>query len=61
MAGKVFAERGFRTGENPITASFVLGRMDEYAACYLLDRRQKEWRYELTLKQLAEHCIASDA
>ena len=56
---KVFAERGFRTGENPITASFVLGRMDEYAACYLLDRRQKEWRYELTLKQLAEHCIAS--
>src|SRR5258708_16933881 len=37
---KVFAERGFRTGENPITASFVLGRMDEYAACYLLDRRQ---------------------
>jgi hypothetical protein len=54
----VFAERGFRTVERPITPSFVLGRMDEYAATYLLDRRQKEWHYELTLKQLAENCIA---
>jgi hypothetical protein len=32
--------------------------MDEYAATYLLDRRQKEWHYELTLKQLAENSIA---
>jgi serine/threonine protein kinase len=54
----VFAERGFRTVERPITPSFVLGRMDEYAATYLLDRRQKEWHYELTLKQLADNCIA---
>ena len=56
---EVFAERGFRTVARPITASFVLGRMDEYAATYLLDRRQKEWHYELTLKHLAENCIAS--
>jgi serine/threonine protein kinase len=55
---KEFVERGFRALERPITPSFVLGRMDEYAATYLLDRRQKEWHYELTLKQLAENCIA---
>lgn len=55
---EVFAEHGFPAKARPITASFVLGRLDEYAATYLLDRRQKEWHYELTLKQLAENCIA---
>jgi hypothetical protein len=54
----VFTDRGFPTPSRPIGASFVLGRMDEYAATYLLDRRKEDWRYELTLKHLAENCIA---
>jgi serine/threonine protein kinase len=54
----VLKERGFGAVDRPVSPSFVFGRMDEYAATYLLDRRQKEWHYELTLKQLAENCIA---
>ncbi len=55
---QVFAERGFRAVDRLLSPSFVLSRMDEYAATYLLDRKQEEWRYELTCKQLAENCIA---
>jgi len=57
--GGVFTDRGFQGSSRPISSSFVLGRMDEYAATYLLDRRKEEWRYELTLKHLAENCIAA--
>ncbi|WP_074119003.1 serine/threonine-protein kinase [Bradyrhizobium sp. AS23.2] len=55
----VFADRGFQRSNRPISSSFVLGRMDEYAATYLLDRRKEEWRYELTLQHLAENCISA--
>jgi serine/threonine protein kinase len=55
----VFSDHGFRASNRPISSPFILGRMDEYAATYLLDRRNEEWRYELTLKHLAEHCIAA--
>jgi serine/threonine protein kinase len=56
---RVFTDKGFSTGGRPLNSVFVLGRLDEYAATYLLDRKQKEWRYEMTCKQVAENCIAS--
>ncbi len=56
---KFYTDKGFSTGSRPLNAVFVLGRIDEYAATYLLDRRQKGWRYEMTCKLLAENCIAS--
>ena len=52
------AEKGFPVGGPALNSVFIMGRVDEYAATYLLDRRQKEWRYELTCKHLAERCIA---
>jgi serine/threonine protein kinase len=54
-----YTDRGFLAGARPLNSTFVLGRLDEYAATYLLDRKQKEWRYELTCRQLAGNCIAS--
>lgn len=54
----VLAEKGFSKGHRPLNVVFILGRIDEYAATYLLDRKQKEWHYEMTRKHLAENCIA---
>jgi serine/threonine protein kinase len=55
---EVFADNGFSIGKRPFNSAFVLGRLDEYAATYLLDRKQKIWQYETTCKQLAENCIS---
>jgi hypothetical protein len=59
LCTNVLTERCFLAPDRPVSPSFVLGRMDEYAATYLLDRRQEDWRYELTLRRLAANCIST--
>jgi hypothetical protein len=56
-----YTDKGFSAGCRPLNIIFVLGCIDGYAATYLLDRRQKEWRYEMTCKLLAENCISTAA
>jgi serine/threonine protein kinase len=53
-----YTDNGFSTAGGPLNSVFILGRIDEYAATYLLDRKQKEWRYDMTCRQLAANCIA---
>jgi len=55
---RFYTDKGFPAGGRPLNSVFILGRIDEYAATYLLDRKQKEWHYEMTCKLLAENCIA---
>lgn len=53
------ARKGFRAVRRNLTLELVHARLDEYAATYLLDRQQPEWRYELTCKQVARNCVAA--
>ena len=55
---KVFTGKGFRAKGRVLNSVFVLRRLDEYAATYLLDRKQTEWHYQMTCKQVAENCLA---
>ena len=51
--------KGFKAVRRSLTLESVRYRVDEYAATYLLDRQQPEWRYEMTCKQVARNCIAA--
>jgi serine/threonine protein kinase len=55
---KVFTDKGFRAKGRVLNSIFVQRRLDEYAATYLLDRKQTEWHYQMTCKQVAENCLA---
>lgn len=52
-------EHGFTRGHRSPTAAAVLGRLDLYAASYLLDRQAEQWSYELTRGQLVKQCLHS--
>jgi hypothetical protein len=54
----VFTEKGFSLKGRVLNSVVVLRRLDEYAATYLLDRKEEEWRYQMTCKQVAENCLA---
>lgn len=55
-------QKGFKAARRHLTLELIHARLDEYAATYLLDRQQPEWRYEMTCKQVARNCTAtSDA
>ena len=49
---------GFKVVRRNLTLELIAARLDEYAASYLLDRQQSEWRYALTCQQVARNCIA---
>ena len=55
------ADRGFTTKKRHLTLDIVRSRLDEYAATYLLDRQQPEWRYEMTRSQAGRNCLAISA
>lgn len=52
-------QKGFAAVRRKLTLELVHGRLDEYAATYLLDRQQPEWQYEITRKQVARNCLAT--
>jgi len=51
-------QNGFSATRRHLTLELIHARLDEYAATYLLDRQQSEWRYEMTRRQVARNCIA---
>ena len=51
-------EKGFRGQRRDLGARLMMSRFDEYAAAYLLDRQEKEWRYQNTLSRISRNCIA---
>lgn len=51
--------RGFVHARRNPTSAAVLGRLDEYAASYLLDRHADQWSYEVTRAQLIKQCLVS--
>jgi serine/threonine protein kinase len=52
---------GFRGHRTALTLGMVEGRVEEYAATYLLDRQAEDWAYEFTRKQCSRNCIAPEA
>jgi len=52
---------GFQEQRTTLTLGMVEGRVEEYAATYLLDRQAEEWSYGLTLKQCSRNCLAAKA
>jgi hypothetical protein len=40
-----------------VSQNSLRGRLEEYAASYLLDRQQEDWTYELLRKQLVRNCL----
>jgi serine/threonine protein kinase len=55
----LITQKGFKAARRNLTLELIHARLDEYAATYLLDRQQSEWRYEMTCKQVARNCIAA--
>jgi serine/threonine protein kinase len=51
-------QKGFHSPLGELQVALVRSRLDEYAATYLLDRQESEWRYGLTCTLVAQHCIA---
>lgn len=50
---------GFSSNRRNPTSSAALGRLDQYAASYLLDRQGEQWNYQLTRSQLIKQCLVS--
>lgn len=49
--------RGFELTRGNLTREFVRRRLEEYSACYLIDRQSEKWTYELLRKQLVRNCL----
>ena len=52
-------QRGFKANRHNLTPEMVYSRLDGYAAAYLLDRQQSQWRYSMTCQQIARNCIST--
>jgi len=50
-------KRGFERTRGNLTSEFVRRRLEEYSACYLIDRQSNEWTYDLLRKQLVRNCL----
>jgi len=51
-------ERGFHGTANHDIRGLLRERVNEYAAAYLLDRKEQNWDYGLVLRQAARNCLA---
>lgn len=52
---------GFRRQCAALTLGRVESRVEEYAATYLLDRQEDDWKYSFTRKQCSRNCLAPEA
>ena len=59
LCWEAITREGFKVARRNLTLELINARLDEYAAAYLLDRQQSEWRYEITCQQVARNCIAA--
>ena len=59
LCWEAITREGFKVARRNFTLELINARLDEYAAAYLLDRQQSEWRYEITCQQVARNCIAA--
>ena len=48
-------KKGFTSGRSQLTLAAMEGRLDEYSAAYLLDRKAETWNY----RNLCERCAAN--
>jgi serine/threonine protein kinase len=51
---------GFTKTRRPLTLSTVEGRINEYAAVYLIDRDSEQWTYSFTRSRLVRNCISNE-
>jgi hypothetical protein len=61
LCRKQLLDAGFSTEKRKLTLKLIEGRLDEYAATYLIDRQEEKWIYLNTRKQVARNCLAPDA
>jgi serine/threonine protein kinase len=57
---KRMVSAGFTTFRRPLTLKTIEGRINEYAAVYLLDRDSEQWTYNFTRSRLVRNCIGNE-
>jgi serine/threonine protein kinase len=59
-AQDMFQKAGFQSLKRNLTLKTIEGRIDEYAATYLLDRQAEMWTYDHTRRQCARNSLSLD-